>query len=88
MMENYLLPERNIELAAEGKRWYDMIRYAKSKNYAHKSPFLLLWFSNTIQQRMLVGYVQFFRMSMHGIYQFMRMKLKITPYWYRIHIME
>ena len=42
MMENYLLPERNIELAAEGKRWYDMIRYAKSKNYAHKSAFIAL----------------------------------------------
>ncbi|KAA5233905.1 RagB/SusD family nutrient uptake outer membrane protein, partial [Bacteroides finegoldii] len=42
MMENYLLPERNIELAAEGKRWYDMIRYAKSKNYAHKSAFITL----------------------------------------------
>ena len=42
MMENYLLPERNIELAAEGKRWYDMIRYAKSKNYTHKSAFISL----------------------------------------------
>ena len=30
------------ELAAEGKRWYDMIRYAKSKNYAHKSAFITL----------------------------------------------
>lgn len=37
MMENYLLPERNIELAAEGKRWYDLLRYGKSKNFAHKT---------------------------------------------------
>ena len=37
MMENYLLPERNIELAAEGKRWYDLLRYGKSKSFAHKT---------------------------------------------------
>lgn len=42
MMENYLLPERNIELAAEGKRWYDLIRYGKNKNYTHKTAFITL----------------------------------------------
>lgn len=42
MMEKYLLPERNMELAGEGKRWYDLVRYGKTKNYAHKTAFISL----------------------------------------------
>lgn len=31
-----VLHERNIEFAAEGKRWYDLLRFARSKNYRYK----------------------------------------------------
>ena len=37
-----LLQERNIELAAEGKRWYDLIRFGKTKNYKYKESFITL----------------------------------------------
>lgn len=42
MLENYLLPERNIELAAEGKRWYDLLRYGRHKGFAHKAAFIAI----------------------------------------------
>ncbi|MBC8053905.1 MAG: RagB/SusD family nutrient uptake outer membrane protein [Sphingobacteriaceae bacterium] len=33
----YVLAERGRELAFEGKRWFDLLRYAKRDNYAHLS---------------------------------------------------
>lgn len=35
-----ILHERNIEFAAEGKRWYDLLRFGKSQNYKYKSQFI------------------------------------------------
>jgi len=32
----YILEERSRELAFEGKRWYDILRYARKNNYANK----------------------------------------------------
>ncbi len=39
-MLKYVLNERDIEFAAEGKRWYDLIRFGKSDNYRYKSEFI------------------------------------------------
>lgn len=35
-----LLEERDLEFAAEGKRWYDLVRFGKSKNYKYKTQFI------------------------------------------------
>ena len=32
-----LLDERDMEFAAEGKRWYDLLRYGKQQNFKYKS---------------------------------------------------
>ena len=34
-MSRYILDERAREFAFEGKRWYDVLRYAKKNNYEH-----------------------------------------------------
>ncbi|NDV63652.1 RagB/SusD family nutrient uptake outer membrane protein [Bacteroides sp. 224] len=39
-MLQYVLHERDMELAAEGKRWYDLMRFGKSKNYKYKDAFI------------------------------------------------
>ncbi|MDR2804972.1 MAG: RagB/SusD family nutrient uptake outer membrane protein [Dysgonamonadaceae bacterium] len=39
-MLEVLLNERDIELAGEGKRWYDLLRFGKSRNYKYKSKFI------------------------------------------------
>ena len=31
-----LLDERDMEFAAEGKRWYDLLRYGKQQNFKYK----------------------------------------------------
>ena len=36
-MSRYILDERAREFAFEGKRWYDVLRYAKKNNYEHIS---------------------------------------------------
>jgi len=41
-MLNIVLNERDIELAAEGKRWYDLVRFGKSKDYKHKNSFITI----------------------------------------------
>lgn len=39
-MLEYLLAERDLEFAAEGKRWYDLLRFGKSQNYKYKDLFI------------------------------------------------
>ncbi|MDL2241588.1 RagB/SusD family nutrient uptake outer membrane protein [Bacteroidales bacterium OttesenSCG-928-L03] len=39
-MLKMLLAERDIEFAAEGKRWYDLLRFGKSANYKYKNEFI------------------------------------------------
>jgi hypothetical protein len=36
-----ILTERCMELAGEGKRWYDLLRFAKRNNYKYKERFLI-----------------------------------------------
>lgn len=35
-----VLHERDMELAAEGKRWYDLIRFGRTQNFKYKSKFI------------------------------------------------
>ncbi len=39
-MLQILLNERDMELAAEGKRWYDLLRFGKSNNLRYKDDFI------------------------------------------------
>lgn len=45
-MLEYLLYERDIEFAAEGKRWYDLLRFAKGKNFKYKEAFINVILTN------------------------------------------
>jgi len=45
-MLKYVLNERDMELAAEGKRWYDLMRLGKSKNYKYKNEFIQMVIAN------------------------------------------
>ncbi|MBV5314621.1 MAG: RagB/SusD family nutrient uptake outer membrane protein [Prolixibacteraceae bacterium] len=38
--EEIILEERALELAYEGKRWFDLLRYARRNNYAQKNTFI------------------------------------------------
>ncbi len=40
-MLQYVLNERKMELSAEGKRWYDVLRLGKIKNFAYRDEFLI-----------------------------------------------
>lgn len=41
-MLQYVLAERNIEFAAEGKRWYDLLRFGRSNNFKYRNEFISL----------------------------------------------
>lgn len=43
-----LLNERDMELAAEGKRWYDLLRFARNKGGIYKNAFISLIEANNI----------------------------------------
>ena len=36
----YVLQERNIEFAAEGKRWYDLLRFGRTNNFQYRQQFI------------------------------------------------
>lgn len=40
-MLEYVLYERKMELAAEGKRWYDLLRFGKRNNFENRYRFLI-----------------------------------------------
>ncbi len=40
-MLDIVLEERNMELAGEGKRWYDLLRVAKADDFKYRSVFLI-----------------------------------------------
>lgn len=42
----YLLNERDMELAAEGKRWYDLLRLGKQQNFKYKENFKIFVMQN------------------------------------------
>ena len=44
----YILDERSRELAFEGKRWFDVLRHAKRKNYTQNLDYLLSMVSTSV----------------------------------------
>lgn len=40
-MLEYVLYERKMELAAEGKRWYDLLRFGRRNNFEYRDRFLI-----------------------------------------------
>lgn len=49
---NALLEERDLEFAAEGKRWYDLLRLGRQQNFKYKSQFIdLVMTNNTTANR-------------------------------------
>lgn len=77
-MLRYVLEERDIELAAEGKRWYDLVRFGKSKGYKYQTAFIDLivannasassqWLRSVLKIRML-GICRFLRVILSGIH--------------------
>ena len=45
-MLGYLLQERDLEFAAEGKRWYDLLRFGRSQNFKYKDQFINMIIEN------------------------------------------
>ena len=45
-MLQMVLYERDIEFAAEGKRWYDLLRFGKSKEFKYRSEFINIILEN------------------------------------------
>lgn len=43
-----LLDERDMEFAAEGKRWYDLLRYGKQQNFKYKARFKAIVMENNL----------------------------------------
>ncbi len=52
--EEYILEERALELAYEGKRWFDLLRYARRDNYARKEKFISLLIANISPSKRLI----------------------------------
>ena len=44
--EDMVLQERNLELAFEGKRWWDLMRYGRRRNFERKSDFIEIIIEN------------------------------------------
>jgi len=52
--EEYILEERALELAYEGKRWFDLLRYARRNDYANKDEFISLILENVSPSQRLI----------------------------------
>ncbi len=48
MLLEMLLDERDMEFAAEGKRWYDLLRYGKQQNFKYKARFKAIVMENNL----------------------------------------
>ena len=48
MLLEMLLDERDMEFAAEGKRWYDLLRYGKQQNFKYKARFKAIIMENNL----------------------------------------
>lgn len=53
-IEETILKERASELAYEGKRWYDLLRFARRNNYAQKDKFISLILENISPSQRLI----------------------------------
>lgn len=55
-----LLYERNMEFAAEGKRWYDLLRLGRQRNFQYKAKFIstVLEYNNTTTDKRLSSILQ------------------------------
>lgn len=52
--EEIILKERALELAYEGKRWYDLMRYGRRNNYAQKNEFITKIVENVSPSQRLI----------------------------------
>ena len=52
--EEYILKERALELAYEGKRWFDLMRYGRRNNYAQKEKLITRLLSNVSPSQRLI----------------------------------
>lgn len=57
-MLGYLLQERDLEFAAEGKRWYDLLRFGRSQNFKYKDQFINMIIENNSTVS-AIGYVRY-----------------------------
>ena len=50
LIQDFILQERSREFCFEGKRWYDILRFAKRSNYARLPSFVEMQFQQVFHQ--------------------------------------